>query len=70
MEILQKVMARIRESYYEVPRELLIFFYYPSKEYVAYLMTMRELSFLDEINCIDLFDGNNEREKILIFEML
>ena len=70
VEILQKVMARIRESYYEVPRELLIFFYYPSKEYVAYLMTMRELSFLDEINCIDLFDGNNEREKILIFEML
>ena len=69
VEILQKVMARIRESYYEVPRELLLFFYYPSKEYVAYLMTMRELSLLDEINCVDLFDGNNEREKILIFEL-
>ena len=69
VEILQKVMARIRESYYEVPRELLLFFYYPSKEYVAYLMTKRELSFLDEINCVDLFDGNNEREKILIFEL-
>ena len=69
VEILQKVMARIRESYYEVPRELLLFFYYPSKEYVAYLMTMRELSLLDEINCVDLFDGNNKREKIIVFEV-
>lgn len=69
VEILQKVMARVRESYYEVPRELLLFFYYPSKEYVAYLMTMRELSFLDEINCVDLFDGNNEREKIIVFKI-
>ena len=69
VELLQKVIARIKESYYESPRELLLFFYYPSKEYVAYLMTMRELSFLDEINCVDLFEGNNEREKILIFEI-
>ena len=69
VEILQKVMARIKESYYEAPRQILLFFYYPSKEYIAYLMTMKELSFLDEINCIDLFEGKNEREKILIFEI-
>ena len=30
VEILRKVMARIVESYYESPREMLLFFYYPS----------------------------------------
>ena len=29
-EILHKVMARILESYYENPRELFLFFYYPA----------------------------------------
>ena len=29
VEILHKVMARILESYYENPREMLLFFYYP-----------------------------------------
>ena len=69
VEILQKVVARIKESYYEAQREILLFFYYPSKEYIAYLMTVEQLAFLDEINCVDLFEGNNEREKILIFEV-
>ena len=31
------------ESYYENPRELLLFFYYPSDEYISYLMTVDEL---------------------------
>ncbi len=70
VEILQKVIARIKESYYEAPREMLLFFYYPSKEYIAYLMTVREFSFLDEISCIDLFNENKEREKIIVFEII
>lgn len=68
IEILQSVIARIRESIVEDPRELLFFFYYPSDEYVSYLMTVDELEFLDEIECTDLFDGEDSREKILIFE--
>ena len=69
VEILQKVMSRIRESWYEKPRELLLFFYYPSDEYIAWLMTVDGLTFLDEIDCRDLFDGENSRERIMIFEM-
>ena len=53
VEILQKVLARILESWYEAPRELLMFFYYPSDEYISYLMTVDELAFLDEIDCGD-----------------
>lgn len=70
VEILQKVIARILESYYENPRELLLFFYYPSQEYMAYLMTVPELEFFDEVDCVDLFPGVNPRERILIFQVL
>ena len=67
VELLRKVMARILESYYEKPREAYLFFYYPSEEYISYLMTVDELEFYDEINCSDLFEGNDPRERILIF---
>lgn len=66
-EILQKVMARIIESYYEHPREIFLFFYYPSDEYIAHLMTVDELDFYDEIECDDLFEGRDSRERIMIF---
>lgn len=67
VEILRKVMARILESYYEEPREILLFFYYPSEEYISYLMTVDELEFYDEIACADLFAGNDLRERVMIF---
>ena len=66
-EILHKVMARILASYYENPREMFLFFYYPSDEYVSCLMTVDELEFYDEIECDDLFPGDNPRERIMIF---
>lgn len=69
VELFRKVTARIMESYYEYPREILLFFYYPSDEYVSYLMTAVELEFYDEIPCGDLFDGNDMREQILIFKI-
>lgn len=69
VEILHKVMARIIESYYDSPREVFLFFYYPSDEYISYLMTVDELEFYDEIECDDLFGGNNLRERILIFQL-
>ena len=69
VEVLKSVLARIRESYYEVPREILFFFYYPSPEYISYLMTVEELAFFDEIDCGDLFEEKSERERIMIFQM-
>ena len=67
VEILRAVMARILESWYECPRDLFLFFYYPSDEFIAYLMTVDELEFYDEIECDDLFEGYDERERVLIF---
>ena len=69
VEILRKVMTRIIESYYEKPREMYLFFYYPSEEYISYLMTVEELEFYDEIACRDLFGGTDMRERIMIFRL-
>ena len=70
IEILQKVLARIYESFYEHPREIQLLFYYPADAYVSYLMTEEQLMFSDEIDCMDLFEGENPREKILVFEII
>lgn len=69
VEILHKVMARIIESYYAHPRDVFLFFYYPSDEYISCLMTVEELEFFDEIECDDLFEGYDERERVLIFQL-
>lgn len=69
LEILQKVMHKILESYYENPREMKLLFYYPSDEYISYLMTVNELIFADEIDCRDLFQKNDSRERIVIFKL-
>lgn len=68
-EVLEKVLTRITESYYENPRELLLFFYYPSDEYIGRLMQEDTLSFVDEISCKDLFEGEDDRERIMIFQL-
>ena len=68
VEILHKVMARIVESWYDCPREIMLFFYYPADEYISCLMTVEELEFYDEIECDDLFAGD-ARERIMIFTL-
>lgn len=70
VEILRKVLARIYDSYYGNKRKILLFFYYPSDEYLGLLMTEEHLLFSDEISCEDLFPGENNRERILVFEVV
>ena len=67
VEILHKVLARLTESYYSHPREILLFFYYPSEAYLSYLMTADVLDFHGEICCGDLFEKADPRERIAIF---
>jgi SAM-dependent methyltransferase len=67
VEILRRVMAKIEKSYYANPREILLFFYYPSDDYMCYLMTVDELEFYDEIDCDDLFSTQDPRERIMVF---
>lgn len=67
-KILQAVIRRILDSWYRSPRLIRMFFYYPSDEYAASLMTVEELAFVDEIDCSGLFPGDR-RERILVFEL-
>lgn len=69
IEILRSVIGKIITSYYEKPRKIKLFFYYPDQEYVVYLMTKDELCFVTDIDCKDLFSGNNSRERIMVFEI-
>ena len=50
-------------------RPIQLFFYYPSDDYIAYLMNVEELQFSDEIDCKDLFSEENPRERIVVFEL-
>jgi len=68
LPILQTVMGKILESYYETPRKLRFFFYYPTEDYVRELMNS-QLSFVEKIDCMDLFAVTDRREYILVFEM-
>lgn len=69
VEVLSSVINQIKNSYYESEREIYMFFYYPSDEYVAKLMTDDIISFEDEIDCSDLFGNNDKRERILVFKL-
>ena len=68
--IFKRALREILWSWYENPRPMRLFFYYPSDEFIAALMTEEEFLFADEIDCRDLFDGNNDRERIMIFETI
>ena len=69
IEIMKCVMKRLLDSYYDHPRSMKLFFYYPQDEYVAFLMGVDELDFLDEIECVDLFAEKGDRNRVLIFEL-
>jgi len=73
VEVLKSVIGKIIEAWFEkgCEGEEYLFFYYPSDEYVAFLMQENRLSFYDEIDCQDIFPESREskRERILIFEI-
>lgn len=69
VEILRAVIGKILESYYAQPRQMRLFFYYPSGDYLAWLLSQDILTLTDEIDCRDLFPGEDPREKIMVFEL-
>ena len=69
VEILRMVMDRILESYCKNPREILLFFYYPSKEYLNLLDEDLDIHHIEDIDCMDLFNTNDKREIIAIYKI-
>ncbi|MBP3851345.1 MAG: class I SAM-dependent methyltransferase [Erysipelotrichaceae bacterium] len=68
-DILKPVLARIIASWYAHPRDVKLFFYYPSPAYLVTLFTTGEMRFVDEIDCQDLFAQSDDRERVVIFEI-
>lgn len=69
VEILKAVISRIQESIYRNPRTVRLLFYYPSLEYVGYLMTNPNIEFIDEIDCEEILKDGNAKECIMVFEL-
>ena len=67
-DILCQVLDNLRESCKRSPRNMLLFFYYPSASYVEMLKMREEIEFLEEIDCSDLFPHIG-REYILVVKM-
>ena len=68
-DILRTVMMNLLESCREFPRELLLFFYYPSKAYTDYLTNISQLTLVDSLDCCDISKGKDSREKLLIYKV-
>ena len=66
---LKRVMTHVTDSYERVPRLIRIFIYYPQNAYIAYLSSLPNIMFYDEIDCTDLFPEEDDRNRIMIFEM-
>ena len=62
-------MMTLLESCREFPREILLFFYYPSKAYTDYLANMPQLSLIDTLDCCGISKGRDSREKLLIYKI-
>ncbi len=67
--LLEQVIDRLWVSCETYPREIILFFYYPSTECDNFLRSCDRLNIVESIDCKDLFEEANEREKIWVCKM-
>lgn len=68
IKVLNDVIKKLKESIIRNNRTIKLFFYYPSNKYIDYLSTINEISLIDDIDCMDLFNEDS-REHILVYEI-
>lgn len=69
VEVLKDVIRNLNLSKKKHNREIKLFFYYPSKEYLELLNNMDEIYPVAELECFHLFKEYNEREYIKIYKL-
>jgi SAM-dependent methyltransferase len=69
--ILNDVIKKIKESKERNNREIKLFFYYPSDDYLIYLNEIEnnDIIHLEDIDCSNMFKKNEEKEIISIFKI-
>ena len=63
------VLRNLARSWEENPREMTVMCYFPSEEYVACLGAMPGFEPVDTLDCRDLFNGKEPRERIEVYRM-
>lgn len=69
IDVLKNVINNILKSKIENDREIRLFFYYPSKEYVQYLNNNEMIMHIEDIDCKCLFNTDDPREVIKIYKI-
>lgn len=66
-KVFEGVLRRLIQSRLDAPRAMTLFCYYPSEAYIECLDAVPALARLDDIDCRDLFNGNDARERIAVY---
>ena len=69
LHTIKRVLGNIFDSLYHHPREILLFFYYVNEEVENFLNNHVRLEAEESIQCGDLFQENDEKERILVYKV-
>ena len=69
LHTIKRVLGNIFDSLYHHPREILLFFYYVNEEVENFLNNHVRLEVEEIIQCGDLFQENDEKERILVYRV-
>lgn len=69
LHTIKRVLSNIFDSFHKQERHIQLFFYYPSQEIEQFLNNHWRLELDDTIDCGDLFDEDDEKEKILVYSV-
>jgi len=63
-------MYNLRQSLKNFSREVMLFFYYPSDEYLNVLDNENNLVHVENINCMSMFKKEDRREIISVYKTI
>ena len=69
LHTIKRVLGNIFDSLYHHPREILLFFYYVNEEVENFLNNHARLEAEESIQCGDLFQERDEKERILVYRV-
>lgn len=69
LHTIKRVLGNIFDSIYHHPREILLFFYYVNEEVENFLNNHVRLEAEESIQCSDLFQENDDKERILVYRV-
>ena len=69
LHTIKRVLGNIFDSLYHHPREILLFFYYVNEEVENFLNNHVRLEAEKSIQCGDLFQERDEKERILVYRV-